>query len=95
MNFHLGQELALHRGGDYLLFATRDSLISVNKEEIMIISLPGKKNRKSQYFNLNMYLYSRLSRHLASRALCLLHHSITFSIFYPSSTEDARQQAKK
>ena len=38
-------------------FAVRDSLISANKEEIMIISLLGKKNRKSQYFNLNLNLY--------------------------------------
>ena len=58
MNFLLGQEHALHSGlGSYLLFAVRDSLISANKEEIMIISLLGKKNRKSQYFNLNLNLY--------------------------------------
>ena len=80
MNFHVSQELALHRGlGHYLLFAARDSLISANQEEIMIISLLGKKNRKSQYFNLNLYL---ISRHSASGALCLHHHSTTFPIFF-------------
>ena len=92
MIFPLGQELALHRGlKDYLLFAPRDSLISANKEGI--ISLPGKKNRKSQYFNLNFF--PRLSRHSASGALCRNRYSTTFPIKFSSSTEDAHQQAKK
>ena len=75
----LGQEFALHRGlGDYLLSAPRDSLIIANKEGI--ISLPRKKNKESQYFNLNSF--PRLSRHSASGALCRHHHSATFPIFF-------------
>ena len=37
-------------------------------------------------------LLSRLSRHPASGVVCRHHRSTTFPIFFPSSTENARQQ---
>ena len=75
--FILGQDLALHRGlgGDYLLCTPRVSLISGNKEGI--IFLPGK-NLKCQYLILTCFFFSRLSRYLASGALCRRHHSTPF-----------------
>ena len=82
-----GQELALSHLGlrDYLLFAPRNSLIGANKEGI--ISLPGKKNRKLRYPNLNLLFFP-----LGYLAIQLLGLSVGTIILPPSPSFFRRRQ---